>query len=67
MRITAVRTPLRSALVAAGTFGLLFAPNGPNSGTVPVSAPDIPAGTPDLLPTDQASRRVLLLVSGRGD
>ncbi|RST09583.1 hypothetical protein E2C00_09745 [Streptomyces sp. WAC05374] len=67
MRITAVRTPLRSALVAAVTFGLLFAATVPTSATVPVPAYEIPAGTPDVLLTDQASRRVLLLDGGRRD
>ncbi|GAA2496423.1 DUF6528 family protein [Streptomyces gobitricini] len=65
MRFTAVRTPLKSVLVAAVTCGLLIVATVPTSAAVPVPAAAIPAGTPDVLLTDQASRRVLLLDGAR--
>lgn len=61
MRITAVRTPLKPFLVAALVCGLLIAATVPTSAAVPVPASEIPAGTPDVLLTDQASKRILLL------
>ncbi|MFF8291046.1 DUF6528 family protein [Streptomyces sp. NPDC016309] len=67
MRITAVRTPPKSALLAAVVCGLLIAATVPTSATVPVPAHEIPAGTPDVLLTDQASRRVLVLDGRRRD
>ncbi|OKJ99884.1 hypothetical protein AMK26_27080 [Streptomyces sp. CB03234] len=63
--MTAVRTPLTSALIAAVAYGLLIAATVPTSAAVPVPASEIPAGTPDVLLTDQASKRVLLLDGGR--
>ncbi|MGI5482308.1 DUF6528 family protein [Streptomyces lavendofoliae] len=65
MRFTAVRTPLKPALIAAVACGALIAATVQTSATVPVPAAEIPAGTPDVLLTDQASRRVLLLDGGR--
>ncbi|MGA5558610.1 DUF6528 family protein [Streptomyces lavendulocolor] len=65
MRSTAVRTPPKSVLIAAVACGLLLAATVPTSANVPVPASEIPAGTPDVLLTDQASKRVLLLDGGR--
>lgn len=56
-----------SVLVAAVTCGVLVAATVPTSATVPVPASEIPAGTPDVLLADQASKRVLLLDGGRRD
>ncbi|MET9804597.1 DUF6528 family protein [Streptomyces sp. NPDC006368] len=64
MRITAVRT-LQSALLATVTCGTLLTAPVPTSASVPVPASEIPAGTPDVLLTDQASKRILLLDGGR--
>ncbi|MFJ8646092.1 DUF6528 family protein [Streptomyces sp. NPDC093546] len=64
MRIATVRT-LRSALLAAVTLALPLTTPVPTSASVPVPASEIPAGTPDVLLTDQASKRVLLLDGAR--
>jgi hypothetical protein len=66
VRIATVRT-LRSALFTAVTLGLVLTAPVPTSASVPVPASEIPAGTPDVLLTDQASRRVLLLDGARRD
>ncbi|MFF8832548.1 DUF6528 family protein [Streptomyces sp. NPDC015131] len=68
MRITVVRrTPPGSFPVAALVCGVLIAATVPTSATVPVPAAVIPAGTPDVLLTDQAGRRVLVLDGHRPD
>ncbi|QGV80170.1 DUF6528 family protein [Streptomyces ficellus] len=67
MRITAVRTPLKPALFATVACAALIAATVPTSATVPVPAHEIPAGTPDVLLADQASKRVLVLDGRRRD